>query len=125
MNTNYFEYRNHDVRVSLNSYQTAPPDDPTVQNFVSTVYETEPNTLAFVPQAHNKEWTARMVRYKKRHAYSYGSNKNYIITFSIINTYDIKADDLDPTSKQNVLTIKPDDWKEHYELEVIKTIKSI
>ena len=106
------------MRISLNTYQTSEFDDPTVEKFVSTVHKPEPNTLAFIAQDYNKDWTARVVRHKKRHAYSYGPNKNYVVTISSINTYDIKTEDLDQPSKQNIITIKPDDWKEHHELEV-------
>ena len=54
------------MRISLNTYQSSVFDDPTVEEFVDTVHKPEPNTLAFVPQDYNKDWTARVVRHKKR-----------------------------------------------------------
>ena len=53
--------------------------------------------------------------------YSYGSNKNYIVTVSSINTYDIKTEDLDGQLKQKVITVKPNDWTTHHEMEVSHT----
>ena len=104
--------------MSLNAYQSSEFDDPTVEEFVGTVHRPEPNILAFVPQDYNKDWTTRMVRHKKRRAYSYGPNKNYIVTVSSISTYDIRTEDLDRPLKQNVITVNPEDWNTHHEFEV-------
>ena len=111
-------YRDHDIRVSLNTYQSSEFDDPTIEEFVGTVHKPDPNTLAFVPQDYNKDWTTRIVRHKKRRAYSYGPNKNYIVTVSSIDTYDIKTEDLNQALKHNVIKVKPEDWITHHELEV-------
>ena len=105
------------MRLSLSSYHTVPHDDPTVKKFVNTVHLSEPDVLTFVPQAHDKEWTTRIVRHKKRHAYLYGK-KNYILTVSKVNSYEIKPGDLNPL-KQIELTLVQNDWKEHYEIEVV------
>ena len=111
-------YRKHDLRLSLNSYNTVPRDDPTVQRFVKTIHLLEDGELNFVPQAHDKEWTARIIRHKVVHAYHIGK-KNYIATVSKINTYEIAPDDLQSQSlKQGDFTIGGNDWKEHYEIEV-------
>ena len=107
------------MRLSLNSYQSVPHDDPTVQKFVETVLLSEDGVLTFVPQAYDKEWTARMVRHKVRRAYSFSKN-NYIATVSQINAYEIDAEDLKLKSlKQGEFTVGGNDWKEHYEVEVI------
>ena len=111
-------YRKHDLRLSLNSYNAVSHDDPTVERFVKTVHLSEDGELAFVPQAHDKEWTARIIRHKVIHAY-HNSKKNYIATVSKINTYEIAPDDLQPQPlKQGEFTIGGNDWKEHYEIEV-------
>ena len=108
------------MRLSLNNYQTSSElvEDPTVKQFASNVQNPKRDTLEFVAQDYNKEWTARMVRHKKRQAFHYGPNKNYVLTFSHINSYEIKANDLEPGAKHTIITIKPADWKEHYEIEV-------
>ena len=103
------------MRLSLNSYQAVPHDDPTIQRFVENVVLSEDSMLTFVPQAYDREWTARMIRHKVRHAYSFSKN-NYIATVSKINTYEIDADDL--KLKQGEFTVGGNDWKEHYEIEV-------
>jgi hypothetical protein len=111
--------RKHDLRLSLNSYNEVPHDDPTVQTFVKTVHLSEDGELSFVPQAHDKEWTTRIIRHKVRHAYHVGK-KNYIATVTKVNTYDIAPDDLRLQSlKQGGFVIGGNDWKEHYEIEVI------
>ena len=104
------------MRLSLSSYGMVPHDDPTVQKFVSHVTSPEPDILTFVPQPHDKEWTARIVRHKKRHAYLY-EQRNYLVTVSKISSYDVESDDLKPL-KQAELCIAGNDWREHYELEV-------
>ena len=107
------------MRLSLSSYNAVPHDDPTVQRIVQTVRLSEDGELTFVPQAHNKEWTAGMLRHKVRHAYHFGK-KNYVATVSKINTYEIAPDDLQSQSlKQGEFTVGGNDWKEHYEIEVI------
>ena len=107
------------MRLSLNSYNEVPHDDPTVQKFVKTVHLSEGGELTFVPQAHDKEWTTRIIRHKVRHAYHVGK-KNYIATVTKVNTYDIAPDDLRPESlKQGGFIVRGNDWKEHYEIEVI------
>ena len=92
-----------------------PHDDPTVEKFVKTVALLEPGKLTFTPQAQDKEWITRIVRHKKRHAYLYG--KNYIVTVSEVNSYDIKPTDLDQL-KETSLTLEGNDWKKHHEIEV-------
>ena len=113
-------YRKHDLRLSLNSYNEVPRDDPTIQTFVKTVHLSEGGELTFVPQAHDKEWTTRIIRHKVRHAYHVGK-KNYIATVTKVNTYEIAPDDLQPESlKQGgFIVLRGNDWKEHYEMEVI------
>ena len=115
--------RKHDLRLSLNSYNAVPHDDPTVQTFVKTAHLSENGDLTFVPQAYDKEWTTRMVRHKVRRAYHVGK-KNYIATVTKVNSYEIAPADLWPQSlKQAELTIGGNDWKEHYEIEVISVLK--
>ena len=106
------------MRLSLNSYNAVPHDDPTIQRFVETVHLPEDRVLTLVPQAQDKEWTARIIRHKVRRAYHL-NKKNYIATVSKINTYEITPDDLQPSFKQDELTIAGNDWKEHYEVEVL------
>ena len=106
------------MRLSLNSYQAVPYDDPTVQNFVDTVHFSDDGELTFVPQAHDEEWSARIVRHKIRRAYALG-RQNYIATVSKIYSYEIEADDLKlERLKQGELTIGGHKWKEHFEIEV-------
>ena len=105
------------MRLSLNSYNTVPHDDPTVQKIVETIHLLEDGELTLVPQAHDKEWTASIVRHKVRRAYHFGK-RNYIATVSKVNSYEITPDDLQPSLKQDELTIGGNDWKEHYEIEV-------
>ena len=117
--------RTHDFRLSLNSYKMIPHDDPTIRRFMDTIHLLEDGVLTFVPQAHDKEWTTRIIRHKVRHAYFFGK-KNYIVTVSRIYTYEIKANDLQrlQSLKQGELTIRRNDWKEHYEIEVSNYFKA-
>ena len=104
------------MRLSLSSYGVIPHDDPTVQKFVQAVTLEEPGILTFLPQAEDKEWTTRIVRHKKRRAYLYGE-KNYLVTVSEINSYDVQSSDLTPL-KPTYITLAGNDWRQHHEIEV-------
>ena len=104
------------MRLSLSSYDTVPHDDPTVLKFLDHVSLPESGQLEFVPQAQDKEWTARTVRHKVRRAYLYGK-KNYLITMTTVKSYDVKSSDIG-SLKERILTVVGNDWKEHHEIEV-------
>ena len=109
-------YRQHDLRCSLNRYEQLPSTDPFVEKFISTLSMPQPGVLSFIPNGADKEWSLRILRHKKRRAFfCRGFDKKYVVTFTSVGDYTL------PESEHigEQITVQPNDYKEHTEAEVL------
>ena len=114
------------MRVSLNSINIESPDNPTVQNFLTTVTMPTDATISFVPLGPDEEWTVRMLRHKTRKAYFLSSDESnvdssersqskYLVTVSAVREYELHREDL---KSCDTTEVGPGDARGHIELEV-------
>lgn len=98
----------HDMRLNLSSFEIIPADDPTIQNFISSITMQSPDVISLVPLGSDEEWTATILRHKIRNAYflkdseSTPERKKYLITVSTVREYKIKQGDLNPCDPKQV-----------------------
>ena len=104
--------RQHDLRLSLNRYETVPKVDETVQKVLSTVKMCDPETLQLVPRA--DDWVVNFIRHKKRETFFIEGK--YMVTVTTVKEHDVNWKEMRPGDSINV---KPEDYNEpHMEVEV-------
>ena len=106
--------RQHDMRVSLNTYEAASTDNSTVKKFVSTVSMPAPGTISFVPKAMDDEWTVAFIRHKRVDIFFFHQPK-YVVTISNVGQLPIDAEGLEHGT---TVTVKDTDYEHRFETEV-------
>ena len=104
--------RQHDLRLSLNRYETVPKGDETVQKLLSTVKMHDPETLQLVPCA--DDWVVNFIRHKKRETFF--MEGKYMVTVTTVKEHNVNWKEMRPGDST---VVKPKDYNEpHMEVEV-------
>ena len=105
-------YRQYDMRVSLNTYESASSESAFAQKFVSTVSMPSPGIISFVPK--DDEWSVFFIRHKKIETLSFSQPK-YVVTISNVGQLPIHVENMKHGTK---MTISDTEYKQRSETEV-------
>ena len=107
-------HRQHDTRLSLSySEKIVPGAGPLfdiVQRLLENITIQSPQTLQLKPCT--EQWNVHFIRHKKRRTYV--TDGKYMVTKTIVGEYAVRKN----IAKDTIITVRPEDYKEHVEVEV-------
>lgn len=109
-----FNFSPYDMRVSLNTYQSASTNSEIASKFASTVTMDCPGTISFVPKPKGDEWRVAFIRHKKIDTLFFNQPK-YAVSVSTVGQYRVKVEDFKEDEK---FVVKDTAYEQRSEAEV-------
>lgn len=103
------------MRVSLNNYEAASSENPTVMEFLSTLSMSAPRTISFISKASDEKWTVALIRHKEIQTHFF-QQPQYVVTIATVRQFEV--DNEDESDIGTVISVCVDSKEQHTEVEV-------